>query len=298
MLLKPIGSSVFYLSGDSGSGGGSGGDDGGSDTPLTTASQESNQIRPTALAIQNPVASSPSTTLTKGFLRWISAVSPFYGGKMECQFNPAELVVSKEVKWEGTETPSFNAPILQYGGGQSATYSLNLIFDAYSAADSQKIDKDIEHNVPDVRKYTQQLLRLTLRNEGWANFLIPYMKPPLVQFVWGSLRMFWAVITKVEISYIMFAQDGTPIRAKAQVEFTQQDPMEDLLFAQNPTSRTDARKTRIANSHQRLDLIAFEEYGDSRFWRLLADANNLDNPFQLQDGQMLVIPQPDLARFE
>jgi nucleoid-associated protein YgaU len=89
----------------------------------------------------------------------------------------------------------------------------------------------------------------------------------------------------------MFDMDGTPIRAKADVSFKQQDPLDDLIGAQNPTSRTDARKTRRVYSGQRLDQIAFEEYGDARYWRLLAEANGMDDPFQMVDGQLLVIPQ-------
>jgi nucleoid-associated protein YgaU len=102
------------------------------------------------------------------------------------------------------------------------------------------------------------------------------------------------VVEEVEISYTLFASDGTPIRAKAQVTFKQSDFMDDILPAQNPTSRTDARKTRIVNSQHRLDLIAYEEYNDSRYWRVLAEANHLDNPFTLQDGQVLIIPQNEL----
>ena len=51
---------------------------------------------------------------------------------------------------------------------------------------------------------------------------------------------------------------------------------------------------RIAFSGQRLDQIAYEEYGDARFWRLLAEANHMGDPFHLTDGQILVIPQTDL----
>jgi nucleoid-associated protein YgaU len=89
----------------------------------------------------------------------------------------------------------------------------------------------------------------------------------------------------------MFSPEGLPIRAKADVSFKQQDFWDDIIPAQNPTSRTDSRKTRQVHSGQRLDQIAYEEYGDSRYWRLLAEANGMDDPFSLVDGQLLVIPQ-------
>lgn len=126
-------------------------------------------------------------------------------------------------------------------------------------------------------------------------YMVPYADPPRVNFVWGKITLFTAVVTQVAISYTMFAQDGTPIRAKATVNFTQNEMIgDDTIPAQNPTSHTDSRKTRIVHAGQRLDQIAYEEYGDARFWRLLAEANQLDDPFHLTDAQILVIPQTDL----
>lgn len=41
---------------------------------------------------------------------------------------------------------------------------------------------------------------------------------------------------------------------------------------------------------ERLDLIAWEEYGSSALWRVIADFNQLDDPFRLQPGRILHIP--------
>ncbi|MCE1255248.1 MAG: peptidoglycan-binding protein [Anaerolineae bacterium] len=224
--------------------------------------------------------------LEKAKLKYKSWVPPVFG-EIPCQFNPASLTISKGTNWVESMNPSFNAPPLSFAGGQAATYKLSLIFDQYSLDDSDKTDPDFK----DIRQYTNKLLRLTLRGLGYSNFLVPYCSPPTVKFIWGPITLFTAVVEHVDISYTLFAQDGTPIRAKAEVSFKQKDFMDDILPAQNPTSRTDARKTRIVSSQHRLDQIAYEEYNDSRYWRLLAEANHLDDPFNLQDGQLLVIPQ-------
>jgi len=209
-------------------------------------------------------------------------------GEIECQFNPAELTIKKTNNWSGEASPSFNSPFLKFAGGDSATYSLSLFFDSYADTSDTNPPKD-------VREYTNKLLTLTLRGAGYSLFLLPYANPPTVTFIWGKIKLFSAVVASVQISYTMFAPDGTPIRAKADVEFKQNEILgDDIIPAQNPTSRTDPRKTRIAHSRQRLDQIAFEEYGDSRHWRTLAEANNIDDPFQLVDGQILVIPQDNL----
>ena len=93
--------------------------------------------------------------MEKAKLKWLSIIPPVWGD-LECQFNPSELTIKKEITWTGEPSPSFNSPLFQYGGGEAATYDLDLFFDSYAAATSTQPPKD-------VREYTNQLLALTLR---------------------------------------------------------------------------------------------------------------------------------------
>ncbi|MGC1375572.1 MAG: hypothetical protein WA821_05080 [Anaerolineales bacterium] len=225
--------------------------------------------------------------MDKAVLEWQCKGDVKDGDKLYCQFNPSELSITKNATWntdkgEGAKdegsTPSFNAPKITFGGGGSAKYSLTLFFDATGEKDKS-----------DVRYYTDQLIRLTLRGAGKAKAEQKDADPPTVTFRWGQLSLFKAVVESVKVQYTMFAPDGTPIRAKASVSFVQNDPGEDVAPYQNPSSRSDSRKTYIANSGQRLDQIAYEEYNDARYWRVLAESNDMDNPLDLSDGQILVI---------
>ena len=236
----------------------------------------------------------PTNNLQKAELRWETEI-PKKSGKIICQFNPAELSFSKHAAWNtaggkagqedsGASNPNFNAPKIAFGGGQPATYSLNLLFD---------VNSDPKPKVPDVRFYTDPLLRLTMRGAGSAKAKQKNADPPIVTFKWGKISLFKAVVTKVEIKYTLFESDGTPIRATANVDFEQCDQADDVTPAQNPTSRTDPRQTCVVYAGQRLDQIAYENYKDARYWRVLAEANHLDNPFELTDGQILVIPPLD-----
>ena len=222
--------------------------------------------------------------LEKAKLKWSTLVPPGFG-EIECQFNPHDLTITKTTNWTSQAMPNFNSPGLKFAGGDPATYTLDLFFDSYAFCPAK--------DPVDVRDYTNKLLKLTMRGHGLAMYKIPYADPPSVKFIWGKITLFSAVVTKVSVSFIMFGQDGTPIRAKANVEFKQNEFLfgDDVLPALNPTSRTDPRKTRLIHSQQRLDQIAYEEYGDASYWRVLAEANSLDDPTRLRDGQLLVIPQ-------
>jgi len=204
--------------------------------------------------------------------------------KLEFQFNPAELKITKTATWKAPEksVAQKNSQDLDFGGGQPATFSLKFTFDTTQDSDEK-----------DVRKYTQELLKLTMlgaesSGSGWQG--TRRLLPPLVQFRWGKLILFLAIVESVTVTYTLFLPDGTPVRAKADVSFKQLDASDDGQEGQNPTTRTESRKTRIVRAGDRLDLIAYEEYGHSSHWRHLAEANNLLDPRALQPGQILSLP--------
>ncbi|MCJ7738732.1 MAG: peptidoglycan-binding protein [Anaerolineae bacterium] len=198
--------------------------------------------------------------------------------ELEFQFNPAQLSITKKVKWNaGKLPPARNAPDLDFGGGESATFSLALIFDT---------TRESSRDARDVRKYTQELLALVMVYGA----IEERKPPPRVRFQWGKFVLFLAVVQEVSVSYTLFDPDGTPVRAEATVKFVQQDDSDDFLRGQNPTTRTEARKTRVVEQGERLDLIAFQEYGSAANWRFLADVNGLTDPRTLEPGMILLIP--------
>ncbi|NMB88211.1 MAG: hypothetical protein GYA17_07610 [Chloroflexi bacterium] len=197
-----------------------------------------------------------------------------------CQFNPQELSLTRSVSWEGAETPFLNSPTMQFRGSPATKCSLKLFFDTTDSGD-------------DVRAYTNQLLRLTLKSGGGTGKGDVFASPPTVKFIWGKFQLFSAVITHLSIAYILFLADGTPVRARADVTFTQHDHDDDPKGAQNPTTRTEPRRTRVVQAGERLDNIAYEEYGHPRFWRRLAEANDIDHVESLVVGQTLIIPPLD-----
>lgn len=232
------------------------------------------------------------------------------GSRLYCQFNPASITISKGVSWESsggegagkTDDAYFqkdgekmvyhpvspgtqanrNVPYLEFKGGAAATFSLELLFDT--------TDQPPDTPARDVRRYTNDLLALTLGKpsleESAAAGEVEAPKP--VRFGWGGFELFEAVITSVEIGYIMFDPDGKPVRATANVGFLEWSPPPPK--GQNPTTRTEPRKTWIVQQGQTLHQIAYAEYGHPSHWRHLADSNNLLNPLKLKPGQVLILP--------
>ncbi|MBR6088668.1 MAG: LysM peptidoglycan-binding domain-containing protein [Anaerolineaceae bacterium] len=221
------------------------------------------------------------------YLSAISSIMP----TVECQFNPTELGISRSTKWEGNPVPERDFPRTEFKGGNAATYNLSLFFDAY-ATDDYKTTKPSRR---DIRKDINNLMAMGLRTYGYS-VPLPYAylgEPPSVIFVWGGIKLFRAVLTSINVKYTMFDSNGVPTRATAECTFMEQSHPLDFLPPQNPTSRTEPRHTVRVTQGDRLDLIANNFYGDCRMWRAIADANDLDDPFNLTPGQLLSMPNLD-----
>ncbi len=218
----------------------------------------------------------------------MSAVAKPIDLNLECQFNPAALTIAKDVAYESVPQPLRDFPETQYKGGKNATWSMELFFDAYARMTHEKVDGK-RH---DIRKDINKLMAMSLRCNGYGVPLpIPVLGvPPSVIFVWGELKLFRAVMLSCSVTYTAFDKSGIPVHAKASVKFQEQSHPLDFLPPQNPSSRTEARNTIRVTQGDRLDLIASKYYGDSRMWRAIADNNDLDDPFNLEPGQLLTMP--------
>ena len=195
---------------------------------------------------------------------------------IEVLFNPNEYTFSKKNTWTKTEVIGKNVPQLKFGGGDSMTLKMQLFFDTYTTG-------------KDVRQITNRIWKLMSINDKLTDPKTGKGRPPEVEFQWGKIVSFKAVITEIKQVFTLFRYDGTPVRATLDVTFLQ--AKEGGKYpGQNPTTvGKPGYKRRVVKEGDSIDWIAYEEYGDSARWRFIAETNNLDNPRRLKPGQVLAI---------
>lgn len=192
-----------------------------------------------------------------------------------CMFNPFEYTVTKSNSYSEKDKAKASSRLeLQNSGPQ--TLKLSLIFDSRESEER------------DVSKITEQLWELMKPIDNGET-----EKPgaPFVVFQWGVF-FFVSVITNMTQKFTLFDTDGTPLRAKVDITFTQHKDRDDDYKRQNPTSGGGpAQQTVTITAGDRLETIALNAYGDPNKWRLIADYNKIPNPSKLILGQTLMIPQ-------
>jgi hypothetical protein len=216
-----------------------------------------------------------------------SKIQPF-----KVLFNPTSYSISKSVTWAEPDSAKgrsarksnvkFNAPKLEFGGGQSRELSLKLFFDV---TDSPVINGQ---RIKDVRKLTDKLVKLTLKERAGNKELAP----PKCRISWGEGRSpsldfpFVGVVQSLRQEFTLFDSNGTPLRANLDVTFLE------FLSAEVDKRRNDPEfTTRIVKRGDTISSIAAEMLDDPSRWRIIADANHLDNPRTLEVGMSLSIPK-------
>jgi nucleoid-associated protein YgaU len=215
------------------------------------------------------------------------------GAVVQLMMNPKSLTIRRTTQWQPppSRSPQAAAPASasrgrsgaavplghgqqQYTRSQPATLTMIVWFDQ-----SFEPDGDISDEIDQLQNWTCPTERVTA---GVQN-------PPRVTFTWGSLQ-FVGHISSLNITFKQFGVAGQPVRAEVNIALTENPP---AVAGTNPTSGGIAgRKVHVVSAGDTLHSVSYREYGSPGHWRVLAEANGIDDPLRVTPGMTLLIP-PD-----
>jgi Contractile injection system tube protein/LysM domain len=187
-------------------------------------------------------------------------------------FNPTDYTISKKTSYAEAAVPGLDSPIIQFNRGEARILSIELLLDTYTYDDGG-----------DVRTAYLQKLQSYLLVDGELH------APPPCKVVWGSLE-FVGLLEDLSTRFVLFQDDGTPVRVRVTLSFKEYIPVSIQLSA-TPRSSPDRRKVHTVKRGETLWQLAYQAYGDSRLWKVIAEKNNIDTPRKLTPGAALVIPR-------
>jgi nucleoid-associated protein YgaU len=202
-------------------------------------------------------------TLEKATIQTYDPDTGALGDEIKVLFNPTNYRLTRSNQFAEVAIPGLEAAPIQFVRGGASSLSMQLFFDTY--------EKGL-----DVRDYTDQVT-------GLMDIDPDLHAPPVCLFAWGDL-IFIGVLERADQQFTLFMPDGTPVRATMDVTFKE--------YFDQPGDRQSATyaKVYVVRRGDTLSSIAAARYGDPAQWRHIARENNIDDPFGIKPGQVLVIP--------
>ncbi|MBW4720271.1 LysM peptidoglycan-binding domain-containing protein [Saccharothrix sp. SC076] len=202
------------------------------------------------------------------------------GAKMSTvafQFNPGTLALQKSVEWRRLPARMASSTSLpEFVGSGPRTLSVDVFLDATATHDNsveQNVEKLMVACVP---------TKKSIGNKKPAS--------PWVRFEWGTAKSvsFDGVLSSLSVAYSLFDVDGKPLRATCSLSIEEAGVE---TAGQNPTSGSrEARRAHRVVAGDSLPQLAWREYGDPNAWRVIAEANGIDDPMVLTPGAELLLP--------
>lgn len=191
--------------------------------------------------------------------------------EFSAQFNPETLSQKFTTKYAKPQGIGKSGQELKYSNNPPEEMKLKLVIDnSYDSLDYSIIDK------------VAFFLHLT-----W----IPLAKahqPGYLNVEYGALK-FPCRLGSVDIKYTRFDRNGEPTAAELDIVLLGDDEEKRQSLINNFSS-PDLTHLRIVRSGDTLPLLCQDIYGDSRYYPIVAQANNLDDFRNLQPGQNLYFP--------
>ncbi|MER8041531.1 LysM peptidoglycan-binding domain-containing protein [Streptomyces sp. NPDC094032] len=199
-------------------------------------------------------------------------------GEVKFQFNPDQLRLSRSADWHTEPAVAYTrgAPP-KFTGSRPASLDLEVFLDASGTPSSTAVQSQVE-------------LLLSCCEVTAQSVDSKAPSPPWVRFSWGSFStvQFVAYVTNVSATYTLFSPSGVPIRATCSLSLTE---VASETKKQNPTSGAlSARRVHRTVAGDSLASLAWREYGDATRWRVIAEANGIDDPMRLSPGTELLLP--------
>jgi hypothetical protein len=202
------------------------------------------------------------------------------GEMIPVMFNPEDYALNRDINYAPSTIPGLSGPVLQFVAGNMQTLEMELLLDTY---EQHKVGSRVLNTArDDVRKLTSKITDL-------MNIQQDTHAPPVLVFTWASLS-FTCVLSRASQRFIMFLPDGTPVRARLAVTFSEFRNLE-LEAKEIKRETADFTKRRVVHQGDTLSGIAAAEYTDPRRWRIVALRNRIDHPRRLTVGDELVLPQ-------
>lgn len=186
-------------------------------------------------------------------------------------FNPEKYSTTKNSLFNNDRRPGATGSEQRFNREQPRTFNFDFLVDGTGASGEKR-----------------EVLADIILFRATCGFIGDTHRPTYLILQWGTF-LARCVLTSLTIDYTLFRSDGTPLRATLKASFTEYTtPVLEQL--QNFLSSPDVTHIRTITATDRLDLMSYNIYKDSKYYMELAKVNNLNQFRKLKVGDKIVFP--------
>nr|WP_294921921.1 hypothetical protein [uncultured Flavobacterium sp.] len=198
----------------------------------------------------------------------------FSGNPYVFMINPDTIKVQKSIEYNEQQAPATSSASQKYKSTPSDKLSFEIIIDCTGIVDTKRIDMAQEIKALETIIYTYN---------GKIH------RPNFVKVQWGQNITFNGVLDSIDISYTLFKPDGSPLRAKISLAFSQYISPKTVTMIDAPKSPD---LTHIVNVSEGMSLpqLCLQTWDDDSLYIQVAQFNNLNKFRDLSGISKLIFP--------
>lgn len=200
--------------------------------------------------------------------------TPLSGSPYLVMINPDSVKWGRSIEYNEQQPPDSSSPSQKYKSTPSEKLSFDIVIDCTGIIDPQRTSMadEIENLEEIIYTYNGSIHR-----------------PNFVKIIWGEGISFGGVLTSFDTSFTLFAPDGSPLRAKVSLAFSEYIAPATVAI-QDGDESPDV--THIVNVVQDMNLpqLCQQVWNDNSYYVQVAKFNGLNKFRNLQGISRLIFP--------
>ena len=198
----------------------------------------------------------------------------FAGQPYTVMINPDNIKWQRGIEYNEQQAPNTSAPSQKYKSTPVEKLNFDITIDCTGIVDSKRVDMAVEISALESIIYTYN---------GSIH------RPNFVKVQWGKSLVFKGVLKSMDTSYTLFKPDGSPLRAKLSLGFSEYISPETVEQADGKQSPDITHLVNVVEGNT-LPQLCQKIWNNDSYYVQVAQYNDLNKFRNLKGGQKLIFP--------
>lgn len=198
----------------------------------------------------------------------------FAGQPYTVMINPETIKWQRSIEYNEQQAPNTSAPSQKYKSTPVEKLNFDIVIDCTGIVDSKRVDMAQEISALESIIYTYN---------GKIH------RPNFVKVQWGKSLVFKGVLKSMDASYTLFKPDGSPLRAKISLGFSEYISPQNVEELDGKESPDITHLVNVVDGNT-LPQLCEKTWNDDTMYIQVAEYNNLNKFRNLKGGQKLIFP--------